>query len=232
MEFMEGGEMFAHLKRMKRFTETLAQFYAAQVIMGIIYLHSMDLVYRDMKPENLLIDTKGYVRIADFGFAKKVKGKTWTFCGTPDYMAPEVILNQGVDQGVDWWGVGILIFEMCAGFAPFTTEGESKVYTNIVNGMYSIPYHFSTYAEDIIGKFLLANSSTRLGMTHDKISEISRHPWFIKLNWESIYTQKSISDFIPECPSHATIESKKQSIKDLVPHVTTAEEFSELFTDF
>ncbi|EFN60622.1 cAMP-dependent protein kinase catalytic subunit, partial [Camponotus floridanus] len=119
LPFAQGGEMFTHLRRMGKFDESLAKFYAAQVALALEYLHHCSLIYRDLKPENILIENSGYLRVTDFGFCKMVDGRTWTLCGTPEYLAPEVILSKGYGKSVDWWSFGVLVYEMNAGYPPF-----------------------------------------------------------------------------------------------------------------
>jgi protein kinase A len=134
-----GGELFTVLRKRKLFSDSVAAFYAASVVLGFEYMHSLDIVYRDLKPENLLLDKNGHLKITDFGFAKVLKGRTWTLCGTPDYLAPEIVQMRGHGKGVDWWTLGILIFEMLASYPPFFDEDPMKTYSKILHNTPKFP---------------------------------------------------------------------------------------------
>lgn len=134
MPYVPGGELYAHIKHQGAFDERTSTFFAAQVVLGLEYLHKMKLVYRDMKPENLLLDCHGYLRITDYGFSKVVLNRTFTFCGTPHYLAPEVIQGHGHGLAVDWWGLGVLIYEMNAGYPPFDARSDIVLFKSITKG--------------------------------------------------------------------------------------------------
>jgi serine/threonine protein kinase len=128
LEYIAGGELFTYLRGIGRLDPPHARLYAAQVVSMFEYLHSKNVIYRDLKPENLLISGDGYLKLTDFGFAKVVEGRTYTLCGTPEYLAPEILLNKGHGKPVDWWTAGILIYEMLAGIDPFTDEDPMAIY--------------------------------------------------------------------------------------------------------
>ena len=132
LELINGGELFTYLRSVGRFPVDQARVYIAQIISIFEYLHSKNIIYRDLKPENILIHKSGYLKLTDFGFAKIVEGRTYTLCGTPEYLAPEIILNKGHGKPVDWWTCGILLYEMIAGIHPFSDADPMMVYQKIL----------------------------------------------------------------------------------------------------
>jgi len=185
-----GGELFSVLRAKTFFDEETARFFAASVVLAFEYMHSKDIIYRDLKPENLLLDDLGYLKITDFGFAKKVKDRTWTLCGTPDYLAPEVVSGQGHGKGVDWWTLGILIYEMLASYPPFYDEDPMKTYAKIMHGHVSFPMHFSKAAIDLIKSLLHPKPTKRLGVIKGGAALIKAHPWFKGFDWEAFIKKK------------------------------------------
>jgi cGMP-dependent protein kinase len=197
LEVCLGGELFTILRARRRFNEETAKFYAACVILAFESMHQHDIVYRDLKPENLLLDSKGYIKIADFGFAKVCKDRTYTLCGTPDYLAPEVIFGQGHGKGVDWWTLGVLLFEMVASYPPFFDEDPMKTYGKIMHGIYEFPRFFSPELVDLIQKLLHPKATKRLGIINGGASLLKSHPWFSGFDWAKLYKRELQAPHIP-----------------------------------
>ena len=201
LQFMKGGELFQHLKRAKRFSEYQAKFYAAAIILGLGHLHNKNFIYRDLKLENLLLDEKGYAMLTDFGLAKFIKKdeKALTFCGTPEYLSPEVILGKGHNRPADWWSLGILIYEMMFGIPPFYTQDIKQMYRRIIKEavVFKPGVTVSADAKDIILKLLEKDPNRRFGTTADSL-EVMSHPWFADIDFELLVQKKLKAPFIPD----------------------------------
>ncbi|OMJ10255.1 cAMP-dependent protein kinase catalytic subunit PRKX [Smittium culicis] len=197
MEFVPGGELFSHLRRAGRFPTDVARFYASEIVLAIEYLHKHNIIYRDMKPENLLLDREGHIKIADFGFAKYVTDRTWTLCGTPEYLAPEIIRGKGHGKPVDWWAIGILIFEMIVGYPPFYDNNPFGTYGKILAGELSYPSFVSHSTRDIISCLLTVDVGRRLGNLSGGSNDVKMHPWFFKICWYDIINRLIIPPIIP-----------------------------------
>ncbi|XP_063243758.1 cGMP-dependent protein kinase, isozyme 2 forms cD4/T1/T3A/T3B isoform X2 [Bacillus rossius redtenbacheri] len=205
MESCLGGELWTILRDKGHFDDSTTRFYTACVVEAFDYLHSRNIIYRDLKPENLLLDNTGYVKLVDFGFAKKLQHgrKTWTFCGTPEYVAPEVILNRGHDISADYWSLGVLMFELLTGTPPFTGADPMKTYNIILKGIDAIefPRNITRNAMALIKKLCRDNPAERLGYQKGGISEIQKHKWFDGFNWEGLTNHTLTPPIIPQVRS-------------------------------
>jgi len=199
MEALCGGELCELLYFEQRFSEEWSMFYSASVLAGFACMHEKKVAYRDLKPENLVLDTAGYVKIVDFGLAKVIKsGHTYTFCGTPDYLAPEVILSEGHDWAVDYWGLGVLIYEMMEGVAPFYAEAPMDTYRKALSGHVHIPDHFTVVVANLIKKLLHTDQSKRLGRTVGGTTAIMCHRWYSNFDWDALLECRLETPFTPE----------------------------------
>ena len=205
-EFVPGGELATQLREKGTFDNDVAKFYAAQVVMSLQYLHSEEVIFRGVSPENLLIDSQGYLKLIDFGFAKKFKPddedpnstKTFTLCGTPEYLAPEMIESKGHYKGVDWWAVGILTHELLAGYPPFYDENPFGIYQKVLDGRFDCPRFFDAKAKDIVKKLLVQDRTKRLGCMATGATAVKSHKWYFKINWSALYKLQAQPPFIPE----------------------------------
>jgi len=162
LSYVPGGELFSHLRRAHRFSPDVTRFYLAIIVLALRYLHSYNIIYRDLKPENLLLDQRGYLRITDFGFAKVVDDRTWTLCGTPEYLAPEIIQSDGHGKAVDWWACGILCYEMLVGYP---VRIISQLLTLAENTSSQSHFMMITHLESM-KRFFKARSTGRTMSTH------------------------------------------------------------------
>ncbi|KAI1743508.1 Pkinase-domain-containing protein [Xylaria scruposa] len=235
MDFVEGGELFSLLRKSGRFPNPVAKFYAAEVTLALEYLHSRNIIYRDLKPENLLLDRHGHLKITDFGFAKRVPDKTWTLCGTPDYLAPEVVSNKGYNKSVDWWSLGILIYEMLCGYTPFWDSGSPmKIYENILRGKVKYPAYVHPDAQDLLERLITPDLTKRLGNLYGGPQDVKGHPWFSEVTWDRLSRKDIDAPYTPPVKAG----SGDASQFDRYPEETEKygqpgnDEFGNLFTEF
>lgn len=204
-DYMSGGELFWHLQREGRFQEARAKFYIAELILALRHLHDYDIVYRDLKPENILLDANGHIALCDFGLSKAnltQNDTTNTFCGTTEYLAPEVLLDeQGYTKMVDFWSLGVLVFEMCCGWSPFYAEDTQQMYKNIAFGKVRFPRDaLSTEGRNFVKGLLNRNPKHRLG-AKDDAKELMAHPFFHDIDWDALGRKQVIPPFKPKLQS-------------------------------
>ena len=201
MPFVRGGELFQHLRSTRFFPEEKVRFYAASIGLALDYLHSKGIIYRDIKPENILIGEDGYLKLIDFGMAKIIKNgeKATSFCGTPEYLAPEIITGEGHNASADWWSFGILIFEMLCGIPPFYCENNEKMYELILHAELKFPKKIpvSDNAKDLLKKLLIKKQNNRLG-AQNGFAEIKVHPFFSGFNFNDLLEKKIKPPYVPK----------------------------------
>eukprot|EP00727_Mastigamoeba_balamuthi_P012611 m51a1_g7973 putative camp-dependent protein kinase (396) ;mRNA; f:34924-36554 len=201
MDYIVGGELFWHLRRAGRFSHDTAKFYTAEMVLALEYLHSQNIIYRDMKPENILVysahfsadlDQDGHAKLTDFGFSKVVLDRTWTLCGTPEYLAPEVIRGSGHGRSADWWSLGVLVYEMICGFPPFRSgETVYETYERILECNLGFPRFVSAQAVDLIRRLLNPDRSRRLGGGRGGSADVRAHAWFADVDWEAVLQRRA-----------------------------------------
>ncbi|GFQ87486.1 hypothetical protein TNCT_713081 [Trichonephila clavata] len=205
MECCLGGELWTILRDRGNFDDNTTRFYTACVVEAFAYLHARNIIYRDLKPENMILDTQGYVKLVDFGFAKKLQNgrKTWTFCGTPEYVAPEIILNRGHDISADYWSLGVLMFELLTGTPPFTGPDPMRTYNIILKGIDAIefPRIISRNAMALIKKLCRDNPAERIGYQKGGIQELQKHKWFDGFYYDGLRTRTLVPPIIPQVRS-------------------------------
>lgn len=201
LEYACGGELFSRIRREGRFANDVALFYTSEIVLAFEYLHISNIAYRDLKPENILIDKDGHIKITDFGFAKHITEKSFTLCGTPEYLAPEIIQNIGHNLSVDWWALGILIYEMIAGFPPFYDENPVGIYKKILSGRIEFSRVFGKDVKDLVKKFLQADVSKRYGIGGKGIESVKKHRWFRGVDWNIVSRKGIPPPWVPEIRS-------------------------------
>jgi serine/threonine protein kinase len=201
MKFLQGGDMFTHIYNTKKFSEPHAKFYIAQIFLALEYFHTKNIIYRDLKPENVMMETNGYLKLVDFGICKKLEGsddKTSTFIGTPEYLSPEVILGKGYGLASDWWALGIFACELLTGKPAFYAPGENQhtMWGRIVKQQYQLPNNFSLECKDFISKLLEKKPESRMCNT-PKTGMINAHPWFKDFDWAGLMAADLKAPIVP-----------------------------------
>uniref|UniRef100_A0AAQ5ZUD9 non-specific serine/threonine protein kinase n=1 Tax=Amphiprion ocellaris TaxID=80972 RepID=A0AAQ5ZUD9_AMPOC len=204
MEYANGGELFFHLSRERVFTEERARFYGAEIVSALEYLHSRDVVYRDLKLENLMLDKDGHIKITDFGLCKEgitPDATMKTFCGTPEYLAPEVLEDNDYGRAVDWWGLGVVMYEMMCGRLPFYNQDHERLFELILMEEIRFPRNLSPEAKSLLAGLLKKDPKQRLGGGPNDAKEVMSHKFFITINWQDVEQKKLTPLFRPQVTS-------------------------------
>jgi protein-serine/threonine kinase len=204
LEYCAGGELFFHLSRAGRFSEGRCKFYAGEILLALAYLHGQNIIYRDLKPENLLLDNDGHAKVTDFGLSKEgiadnISAKT--LCGTPEYLAPEILNKAGHGKAVDWYSFGALIFEMLTGLPPFYTRDRDKLFERIKKGELTFPSYVSAQAKDILQGLMMKDPNKRLGGGAGDGEEVKNTAFFAHTNWLEVFERKIPPPFKPAIAS-------------------------------
>ncbi|KAM4047303.1 ribosomal protein S6 kinase alpha-1 isoform 1-T1 [Anomaloglossus baeobatrachus] len=200
LDFLRGGDLFTRLSKEVMFTEEDVKFYLAELALGLDHLHSLGIIYRDLKPENILLDEEGHIKLTDFGLSKESidhEKKAYSFCGTVEYMAPEVVNRQGHSHSADWWSYGVLMFEMLTGSLPFQGKDRKETMTLILKAKLGMPQFLSNEAQGLLRALFKRNPTNRLGSGTDGAEEIKRHPFFSTIDWNRLYRREISPPFKP-----------------------------------
>ncbi|OZJ05863.1 hypothetical protein BZG36_00869 [Bifiguratus adelaidae] len=214
LEYASGGELFTHLATERMFSEETAAFYLAELVLALEHLHSLGIVYRDLKPENCLLSADGHIMLTDFGLSKVgLDGEgedaaTRTVCGTVEYMAPEVLLELAYDRTVDWWSLGIMLYDMLTGSPPFSATNRKKTQENVIKKKLVLPYYLSPDAKDLLTRLLRKNPNIRLGYGGAKgVQAIKQHRFFRKIDWQALAERRLQPPIVPVITDPAAAEN-------------------------
>uniref|UniRef100_A0A8C9YUZ2 non-specific serine/threonine protein kinase n=1 Tax=Sander lucioperca TaxID=283035 RepID=A0A8C9YUZ2_SANLU len=230
MEYVNGGELFFHLSRERVFSEDRTRFYGAEIVSALDYLHSAKIVYRDLKLENLMLDKDGHIKITDFGLCKEGITDTATmktFCGTPEYLAPEVLEDNDYGRAVDWWGLGVVTYEMMCGRLPFYNQDHEKLFELILMEEIKFPRTLSADAKSLLSGLLIKDPNKRLGGGPDDAKEIMRHSFFGTVDWQDVYDKKLVPPFQPQVSSETDTRYFDEEFTAQTITITPPEKYDE-----
>jgi len=203
MEFVAGGDLMFQIQKDRKFSENRSRFYAAEVALALMFLHSKQVIYRDLKLDNVLLDSEGHIKIADFGMCKQNVGPghyATTFCGTPDYIAPEILQELDYGPAVDWWAFGVLLYEMLSGQPPFEADHEDDLFESILHDEVLFPIWLSGESVNILNQLMTKDPGRRLGSSDE--GDIRRHRFFAHMDWEALEQRKVKPQFVPKIADH------------------------------
>jgi serine/threonine protein kinase len=202
LEYVNGGELFSYLRNEGQIADKTAKIYSGEIVLAFAYLHEKMIAYRDLKPENVLIDSAGFMKVTDFGFAKVVEDRTWTLCGTPEYLAPEIIQSKGHNMAVDWWAVGVLIYEMLAGYPPYYDDNPFGIYQMVIEKDPAFPQGtFKGSAKSLIKKLLVKDPTKRLGCMFAGAEDVKEHKWYGEIDWDRLLNRDIEAPYLPKVKS-------------------------------
>ncbi|CAI2374246.1 unnamed protein product [Moneuplotes crassus] len=227
LEFCPGGELFFHLQRVENFDEEVTRFYSAQMVLALEHLHKNNVIYRDLKPENVLINTDGYIKLTDFGLAKEnvmTDKDAKSFCGTPEYLAPEILERKGHGKPVDWWSLASIIYEMIVGLPPFyEKDNREKLFKEIKSGEPEYPDDMSPACRDLLEGLFKKDPADRLGGSEGNADEIKSHPWYSQVDWDILKEKKIIPPFKPKLDSDDDTKYIDNEFTEMLPMDSAAD---------
>lgn len=218
LEYCPGGELFFHLSRAGRFAEGRCRFYACEILLAIEYLHRLNIIYRDLKPENILLDAAGHVKLTDFGLSKEGIQDNFSarsMCGTPEYLAPEILDKRGHGKAVDWYSLGALMYEMLTGLPPFYTRDREKLFERIRRGELTYPSYITAIAKNLLQQLLTGDPAKRLGGGPSDGEEVKGHPFFTGIDWLAILHRRVIPPFKPNVSEEGDVKYFDKEFVDL-----------------
>lgn len=227
MEYVNGGELFFHLSRERIFSEERTRFYGAEITLAIQYLHELGIIYRDLKLENLLIDKEGHIKLTDFGLCKEeitYGSTTRTFCGTPEYLAPEVLEDNDYGRAVDWWGVGVVMYEMMCGRLPFYSRDHEVLFELILVEEIKFPARMSDVSKSLLSGLLTKDPEKRLGGGENGAETVKRHPFFDPIDWKEMYDRKIPPPFKPDIKGETDVSYFDTDFTSEKPMLTPPDE--------